>query len=301
MISGSHSFTSSLLAHVSSFASRAGKVDYRRYQPKRGAAYLLAYAALGCTVEAHADTIFQSVNTQLTASAGGQYTDYKETQQSRTLDSEKGFQGSYQGKASVQRDMLGIKDVYISASFGYAKGNTDYDGYLVSRSGLAIPYQSNTRTDTTDITVKLGKAFPLTPQVQVIYYAYYGYHQWIRDSNSSYGTDEHYRHHSLGVGMLGQYAITPQLVASIEGSVGGIIGASMNAGNTAGTFKLGSNATVTGALGLDYAVTRHVHVNAAYQVTHFKYGKSNLLASGYYEPESTTTNQTLLVGLGYAF
>jgi len=75
----------------------------------------------------------------------------------------------------------------------------------------------------------------------------------------------------------------------------------MNSDNTAGTFKLGSNATFTGALGLDYALTRHVHINAAYQVTHFKYGASNTLASGYYEPESTTTNQTLQVGMGYAF
>jgi len=298
MVSGTRS---SLSAYASHIASHTASHIASHTVSRRGAACLLALAALGSTAEAHADNIFQSANTQLTASAGGQHTNYQESVQSRNLDSEKGFQGAYQGKVSVQRDMLGIKDVYLSASFGFAKGHTDYDGLLYNQLGQTMPYQAGTQTDTTDITVKVGKAFPLTPQVQVIYYAFYGYHQWIRDSTSIYGTDEHYRHHSLGVGMLGQYAITPQLVASIEGSVGGTIGASMNAGNTAGTFKLGSNATLMGALGLDYAVTQHVHINAAYQVTHFKYGQSNLLASGYIEPESTTTNQTLQLGMGYAF
>jgi len=191
MVSGVRFFTSSLLAHASDIVSRAGTAEHYRYAARRRTAYLLAFAALGSMAEAHADNIFQSANTQLTASAGGQYTDYKETQQGRKLDSESGFQGSYQGKVSVQHDMLGIKDVYLSASFGYAKGPTDYDGYLVSRSGLMLPYQAGTRTNTTDVTVKVGKAFPLTPQAQVIYYAYYGYHQWIRDSTSTFGYDEH--------------------------------------------------------------------------------------------------------------
>ena len=268
----------------------------------RGVRVSFALTAFGSAIAAHADNIFQSVNTQLTASAGGQNIDYKETQNNgQRLDSENGYQGSYQGKVSVQRDMLGIKDVYLSASVGFAKGRTDYDGYLMDRYGIVAPYQAGTRTNTTDVTVKLGKAFPMTPQVQVIYYVYYGYHQWLRDSTSYYGNDEHYRHHSVGVGMIGQYAITPQLVASIEGSVGGIIGATMNANDVAGKFKLGSNATFTGALSLDYAVTRHIHVNAAYQITHFKYGNSSPVDGLYYEPESTTTNQTLQLGMGYAF
>lgn len=256
---------------------------------------------LGGTVSAHADNIFESVNTQLTASAGGQNINYKETQQNQKLDSEKGFQAAYQGKVSVQHDMLGLKDIYLSASFAFAKGRTDYDGYLQDRLGDLTPYQASTRDNTTDIAIKVGKAFPMTPKGQVIYYVYYGYHQWLRDSTSSYGYDEHYRHHSVGVGMLGQYAMTPQLVFSIEGSVGGTFAASMNASNTSGKFSLGSNATLMGALGLDYALTRHLHVNAAYQVTHFKYGQSSVNTAGYYEPTSTTTNQTVQLGLGYAF
>jgi len=269
----------------------------KRHRAARGIHCVIALPALGSAVTARADNIFESVNTQLTASAGGQHIDYKETAQNQQLDSEKGFQGSYQGQVSVQRDMLGIKDVFLSASFAYAKGRTNYDGSLMD----GTPLQAGTRANTSDITVKIGKAFPFTPQGQVIYYVYYGYHQWLRDSTSVYGYDEHYRHHSAGVGMIGQYAVTPQLVASIEGSVGGTFAASMNANIIQGKFNLGSAATLMGAVGLDYAVTRHFHVKAAYQITHFKYGKSNLVDGAYYEPDSTTTNQTVRLGVGYAF
>jgi hypothetical protein len=258
---------------------------------------------LGTTVAAHAENVFQSVNTQLTASAGGQYTSYHETVQNRTLDSETGFQGAYKGKVSVQRDMLGIQDVYLSASVAYSKGRTDYDGALQSlQSSVTIPYTSSTRVYSTDIDVKLGKAFPIVPGGQIIYYVYYGYHQWMRDATDKvYGYDEHYRHHSAGVGLIGQWAATPALVFSVEGSVGGTFAASMNADNRSSTFKLGSDMTEMGSLGVDYALTRHIHVNAAYQISHFKYGASNVVDTFYYEPASSTTNQTLQLGMGLSF
>ncbi|WP_429498041.1 hypothetical protein ACQUFY_00170 [Robbsia andropogonis] len=258
-------------------------------------------AAMGVSMTAHAGTIFQSVNTQLTASAGGQYTNYRESSNNQTLDTETGFQSAYQGKLSIQRDMAGIKDVYLSASFAYSKGRTDYDGHLNSASGASIPYQAGTRVNSTDVTVKVGKAFPVTNQGQVIYYVYYGYHQWLRDSTIYYGYDEHYSHHSAGLGMIGQYAITPKLVFSGEASVGGTFAASMKTDITQGKFRLGSDLTVMGSLGLDYAVAQHLHVNAAYQISHFKYGQSGTVDYFYYEPSSTTTNQTLQVGMGLSF
>lgn len=75
----------------------------------------------------------------------------------------------------------------------------------------------------------------------------------------------------------------------------------MNSDLTSGKFKLGSGATFTGGASLDYAVTRHIHVNAAYQIMHFTYGKSGVVDGEYYEPDSNTTNQTVQLGLGYAF
>ena len=259
--------------------------------------------ALGAAVAAHAENIFQSVNTQLTASGGGQYTSYRESVRNQTLDSETGFQGSYKGKVSVQRDMLGVQDVYLSASVAYSKGHTDYEGGLQNiLTGASIPYNSSTRVYSTDIDVKLGKAFPIVPGGQIIYYVYYGYHQWLRDSTDKrFGYDEHYRHHSAGVGLIGQWAATPALVFSIEGSVGGTFAASMDADNRSSRFKLGSDMTEMGSLGVDYALTRHIHVNAAYQVSHFKYGASNTVDYFYYEPSSSTTNQTLQVGMGLSF
>ncbi|WP_347555301.1 hypothetical protein [Robbsia sp. KACC 23696] len=193
--------------------------------------------------------------------------------------------------------------MYLSASFAYSKGRTDYDGALQNVfTGATIPYEAGTRVYSTDINVKVGKAFPFTPTGQVIYYAYYGYHQWLRDSTDKvFGYDEHYRHHSAGVGLIGQWAATPKLVFSIEGQVGGTFAATMNADNVSGKFKLGSDLTEMGSLGMDYAITRHVHVNAAYQISHFKYGASNVVDGLVYEPSSSTTNQTLRAGVGLAF
>lgn len=274
------------------------------YLPVNRSLTLLAAccAAVVVSVPAYADDALRDVNNQVTLSAGGQHLNYVEsTAQYDPLDSEKGTQASWQVGATVQRDILGIQDVYISASATYSNGSTHYDGYLEDNFGFMTPYQSTTHDKTIDVDVRLGKAFRVLPQAQIVPYIEYGSHSWIRDSSSeAYGYYEHYRHQSVAVGILGQYAITPKLVASVDGGVGRTFAGKMTSGITDGTFELGSSTTTAAQFGVDYAVTRHLHVHATYRISHFKYGASNVIDNEY-EPDSTTTEHLVMAGLGYSF
>jgi hypothetical protein len=59
---------------------------------------------------------------------------------------------------------------------------------------------------------------------------------------------------------------------------------------------------------VDYAISTRVHITGSWQVQHFGYGQSDAVKGWYsgmygswYEPSSRTTEQTLMIGLAYAF
>ncbi|TKC88693.1 hypothetical protein FAZ69_13125 [Trinickia terrae] len=267
----------------------------------------LCLAAAACP--AHADAApgadaLLSANNQLSVSIGGHRLDYTEsTATVNPLDSETGTQLAYRIAAVRQGSVLGLTNVYLSAAVSYAAGTTAYDGYLEDSLGNLYPYQSTTHDKTADVSIKLGRAFSISPfgNAQLVPYIAYGYHSWVRDSSDTqYGYYEHYRHQTVSAGLIGQYAFTPRLVGSADISVGRTFGAKMTASIVSGTFNLGAKPVVTGMLGLDYAVTKRLHINASYQVTRFNYGMSNTVG-GYYEPDSKTTEQLYLIGIGYSF
>ncbi len=254
---------------------------------------------------AHADDTIVNANNQFSLSVGGHHLSYTEhTDQYDPLDSENGTQAAFEANFVRQGSVLGVSDIYFNASVDYATGTTAYNGYLESAySPVMIPWQSTTHDKTIDVNVKLGRAFALTPQrdLQLIPYLAYGSHNWIRDmSDSSYGYYEHYRHQTISVGLLGQYAILPGLTASADFHVGKMLGAKMTASDVVGTFQMSNKPVLGGGLSLDYALTRHLHVSAKWQIEHFQYGASNVIDNEY-EPDSTTTEQLFMVGVGYAF
>jgi opacity protein-like surface antigen len=264
---------------------------------------ILAALAL-VSVSALADDAILQANNQLSLSVGAHHLDYHEPSTFDTipgdLDSEKGSQFTAGLTAVRQGSLFGINDVYTSASAFVTAGTTHYTGYLLSTWAA--------KTDSThnvygDVELKLGKAFRFgsRSQFQVVPYVQYAYHIWSR----TIGTDasEVYSHHALGGGVLGQYAPTSKLVLSANVSVSEMLGAQMRKDQYP-TFEVHNRPVTEVGVGLDYAVTRHLHASANYRFTKFNYGRSpNVVAKGgdWFEPSSRTTEQVVTVGLGYSF
>ncbi|MBN4664201.1 outer membrane beta-barrel protein [Pandoraea nosoerga] len=260
---------------------------------------------------AHAQEAMLRANNQVWVGAGAQQLHYWEDIGPGKSDSERGTTAAFALGASTQRQLFGLSNLYFSGSVRVAHGNVSYGGYLQDVAGRVIEpnYNMTTRSTTTDVTLRAGRAFPfrLGPwNAQVVPYLSYSYRDWIRDSSRDpYGFYERYRHHVVGAGLMGQLEIMPKLVATADIRAGAMVGSSMTLAGSQNTFTLGNKPVVAAGFGLDYAVARNFHVNATYEWSRFQYGRSDVTQVGpgtsAYEPDSKTINQTWMIGVGYAF
>ncbi len=196
-------------------------------------------------------------------SIGWQHIDYVEDDtfgatSNGVLDSDKGSQPGLKVHYNLQGDRLGIKDLYFKASYAYFHGTTHYDGYLQNLvTGGLTPYNTETQVSSTDAQLKLGKGFLLGQSTQLTPYVAYNYRQWERDSSRDpYGYLEMYSHDAISVGLLTQYAITQNLVASFDASIGQMLNAQMEIEHYY-KFDLGKRPVYSLELGLDYALSQH--------------------------------------------
>lgn len=275
------------------------------------AGVIAGFALWAACLPVHAQEAMLRANNQVWVDAGAQQLRYHEDINANQGDSERGTTAAFALGASTQREVFGISNLYFSGAVRVTHGNVNYRGYLQDGVGNVVTpgYQMTTRSTATDVTLKAGKAFPFllgSWHAQLVPYATYGYHEWIRDSSrDTYGFYERYRHHVVGAGVLGQLEVTPKLVASADFRAGAVVGGSMTLAGSSNTFTLGSKPTMVATIGLDYAIARNFHVNASYEWSKFQYGRSDttqINSTTYgYEPDSKTINQTWMVGLGYAF
>ncbi|MEM5373089.1 hypothetical protein V4C53_44935 [Paraburkholderia azotifigens] len=268
----------------------------------------LATAFLASTISlAHANESIVRANNQLSVSVGAHNLDYRELDKRGVtgggdLDSEKGTQAAFEAAIKRQGDVFGFHNIYTSLSVDVSTGHTNYAGYVQSMDGSSglIPTDDSTSNTTTDVLLKVGKAFELGSRAQAAPYLQYGFHNWVRDMQGQYGYKETYSHHSLGGGVLGQYAFSNRLVGSLDANVSAIINPKMSADIVSGDFSLKAKATESVSVGVDYAFTNRLHANASYRFTHFEYGQSG--ANGrLFEPDSKTNRHLFMVGLGYSY
>jgi hypothetical protein len=136
-----------------------------------------------------------------------------------------------------------------------------------------------------------------------------GARQWGRNLPGASGYHEDYSHGYVGGGLMAQFALTPDLVVSVDGLVGSSFAANMTTSRTPGGFAitpqsyaLGSSAIYQAGVSLDYAMTKQLHANAGIDYTSFKYGRSATSPiDTSYEPDSRTSQVVIKIGLGYAF
>lgn len=265
----------------------------------------LAALALVFSAHAFADEAILQANNQVSLSVGSHRLGYREPSQSASFpgdfDTEMGTQFTAGVSAVRQGTLFGINDIYTSASASFATGHTNYQGYLLANM---TPKRDNTSNVFGDFQFRAGKAFSFgsRSQFQVVPYVQYAYHVWSR----TIGTDasEVYSHHTLGGGILGQYAVNKKLVLSADVTVSEMFGAQMRK-KPLPTFDVHERPVLQLGFGADYAITRNLHVSANYRFVKFNYGRSPDVqgndGSSWYEPSSKSTENVVTVGLGYSF
>jgi predicted porin len=271
---------------------------------------LTALITAALCAAAHANDAITAANNQVSFSLGGHKMLYHELDNHQTtggkyLDSEHGYQPTTQLAASRQGTLLGIDKVYTAAALTLTRGHTSYEGYAIALSSPNGHGDHITQSKTgtmVDLDLKLGRGFEIaSPNFQLTPYLGYGYHHWTRDSIETYSWS------TVSLGLLAQYALTPKLVVSAELSYGKTLDPQLRTQNGI-NVGLGSRPSRSASLGVDYAMSKRLHLKASYQINNYAFGESDVVAGRYagvngiwYEPTSRTTRQALMVGVAWSF
>ena len=226
---------------------------------------------------------------------------YTETSKGVTLDTEKGNVPGYALTFSLMQDWLFGND-YLAAAYSQNNGNTNYTGsYIGSSKGYGSVTASDPAT-LIDFSLRYGKGFALGDQWMVTPFVEIGSHQWNRDLHTY---QETYTNGYYGAGLLGQVALTKDIVLTANGLIGNTINSNINiSGFGFNGGALGNSSIYRIGLSGDYAFTRSFHGNIGIDYVSFSYGQSAGTRVGknvYYEPPSTTQYTTYKVGVSYNF
>lgn len=279
----------------------------------------VAAAVMGACTSAHAADLYvkapvgwndiAAANNQWYLDFAGTHMDYKEFRDvflqgpgPDILDTEKGWLPGAQTSFTVQRDWLGVHNLYFNGTFTWTHGTETHGEANPFFNGQSI------HSDLKDWDFRLGKGFEIAPNVQLTPYAAAGTHWWQRTFNTVGGYAEQYHHSYAGAGLLGQWAPAPGWVLSAYGTVGGTFGSHLETQNIPGgfpivpqTFTLGNSVIYLAGASADYAITKQWHANVGVDYVNFKYGESALnLPQGNFEPTSRTQNFTVKAGFGYS-
>lgn len=267
---------------------------------------LSAFALMGLlTSGAHAGTAITAVNNQFSLSVGTHKMEYREVDRLQSsggdfLDTEKGRLPSMLLNVARQGRVFGQENVYLAADLQTGDGTTRYNGYLQGEQGL-VPYKTVSGATTTELVVRVGKSFPVGAHFQITPLVGVGTRNWVRDIQGPGGYTETYSNQYYEAGVMGQYAITPQIVASATAVTGSTFNAVMTDNMTgADRFVLGSSQRQLVKLSLDYTVTKNWHVTTTYVQSDFRFMQSPVVA-GYLEPTSSTNTRQVYVGVGFSF
>lgn len=261
----------------------------------------------------------------------GQLTqNYAETANGTTADAETG---------SIPALTIGISGIsanpqgglYWRASYTHANGSTDYNGQTLG----GTPVKTTTANTISEWHGRLGEAFGLS-RVALIPYIGIGAHKWVRNigNGSGAGGVETYTDGHIGIGLLGDVAITRHWVLGVHILEGTTVGAQIHATvlqylnvNTSTNTAMPVYGTSTGALGdrpyWDVGLKAVYLINSTWRIylrarqTHFAYGASAPLNNPFavdqngnvtplpqfqmHEPDSRTTQTLYTVGVGAHF
>lgn len=267
---------------------------------------LAALAALSLSIllacrPALADMLdIRKADNGVTLDAGESYLDYAETASGSTLDTEKGWLPTVGlGFGMLASQNAPISNLFFRLDGRASIGSTTYDGALCDAFGDCTPYDSSTDDKIYTGTGEIGRAVELGPSLLLTPYAEIGYRYWSRNLKGIGGYGEAYENWEGLGGLLLQYSPAQRWVLSLNGAGGTTFAASMKTFGE--TFSLGNAAIWRAQTKAGYRLTDHIELSLSAEYESFGYGASPVDARGYYEPDSTTHQTTVLLGVAYHF
>jgi len=274
------------------------------HRSRPGAKVAVGLAALLVTASpAFAETAdIRNSDNSLSVDFGASYLDYAEKQGGVTLDSEKGWQptvGVGVGILAEDRAAPVLRNLYLRLNGRASAGTTKYDGAMCDQFGNCTSDQGSTDDRIYSLGLQMGRAITLSQTAMLTPFAELGYRHWNRDGLGAGSYSETYGNWDAMGGLMFQYSPVHRWVLSLSGAGGTTFGASMTTGGE--SFSLGDAAIWRGQGKVGYLVSDRLELTTTAEYQGFSYRASPVDAAGYYEPDSTTNQTTLLVGFAYHF
>ncbi|MEY4505153.1 MAG: hypothetical protein RL154_1450 [Pseudomonadota bacterium] len=230
---------------------------------------------------------------------------YTETQGGATLDTEKsnlfGKIGGFNidAYARVAQGFLMADATRIMLNYEYSNGNSNYTGSILGMGSSFGSYK-----DTTNNTIKRAQAtisqVKYTPYGAAMLNLGIGNRTWNRNLSSSQTEDYVWNYLTAGLGFdfnLGS-SFTLGALAYYQQAFSPTM--QYNSSNFNNKFNLGSTNGYRIEVPASYKITQMFSVVGSWALDNWKINQSNSV-NGYYEPPSTTNNQTLSLGLALKF
>lgn len=245
----------------------------------------------------------RAATSQVRLSAGMLHQDYAEA------DSKNIVPTSYVDKETGPLPALALDaaavlpyGVYAGLHVLYAGGRTDYDGYKqnVAHGSQLLPYTTTTHNHFVDTRAKLGYMIGIGTRVAVAPLVTLGYSHWnrhITGSGNTISVEEDYDAYRYGLGLDANVSIDDRLTLQFEGIYGR---QHATIGSRDLDASLGVNAYTRLAVGLDYRLTKRVHLGFYTTRVHYHYDQSATNRSGFFEPRSKTTHLRFMASVGWA-
>ena len=258
-------------------------------------ALTVAVAALDPAV---ADTLdIRKADNAIAVDFGASYLNYTEQQ-----DSEKGWLPTVDVGVSLlssERAVPWLRNLYLRIDGRASVGTSAFNGDLCDITGNCSSYQGSTDNRIYSFDGQIGRALTLTSQIILTPFIEAGLRHWNRDTLGNGGFAETFTNGLVMGGLLAQYSPRQRLVLSVAAAGGTTFSDSMSSGSN--TYNLG-NATIWHVQGkVGYLLTDRLELNTSAEYQSFSYGSSAVDANGYFEPNSTTAQTTVLVGAAYHF
>lgn len=239
-------------------------------------------------------------NETLELGAKHYYYNYSET----IGDSEKAWLNGFHIAYKKQNNQTGN---YYKVSYDQTNQNTNYDGFLISTYPVytTTPYQGITNNKITNYEITLGSS--LNDRHKEYVYTGLGVHNWDRNLTGSGGYLEKYSWNYIPVGYRNEHQLTDKWSGALDISLrfmfNGDMSTAYNGGTTSGLdnrFVLGNKIGYKIELPYTYQMTSQLsmQVNPWYEYSGI--GQSNV-SNGYYEPDSTTHQYGIDLGVALAF
>jgi len=177
-------------------------------------------------------------------------------------------------------------------------GDTQYRGYLIPAGGGAwIPYNGETSNLIIDTRLRAGlvlccQRFQIAPFVEL------RTQDWYRDLNQY---AEVYWHTAVAAGVFAQWRLGGRWVLEADAATGHVLLATLDAPFDGFPQDLGNEPLQSLGAGLRWQAGDRNGITLQWRRDELAYGKSAVVVSGMYEPDSDTVQESVQLALEFPF